>query len=116
MTSAQRRTKSGSSATRAMKRSVSGVSRVTLGSGLTLSSAQQGDAVDPALVLLPGPTDSWRSYQPILDRLPGETYAVSVSQRGHGDSDKPQSGYRVEDFAEDVVPLLDARGIERAIL
>lgn len=89
---------------------------LTLASGLTLSYAYQGDAADPAVVLLPGPTDSWRSYQPVLDRLPRETHAISVSQRGHGDSDKPNSGYRVEDFAADVVPLLDACGIERAVL
>jgi pimeloyl-ACP methyl ester carboxylesterase len=92
------------------------VPAVTLASGLTLSYAQQGEAADPAVVLLPGPTDSWRSYQPVLDRLPRETYTVAVSQRGHGDSDKPESGYRVEDFAADVVPLLDACGIERAVL
>ena len=32
--------------------------------------------------------------------------AIAVSQRGHGDSDKPLAGYRVEDFAADcaVVP------------
>jgi pimeloyl-ACP methyl ester carboxylesterase len=39
-----------------------------------------------------------------------------VSQRGHGESDKPATGYGVEDFAADVVPLLDAFGIERAVL
>jgi len=39
---------------------------------------------------------------------------VSVSQRGHGDSDKPDGGYRVEDFAADVVSVLDACAIERA--
>lgn len=89
---------------------------VTLASGLRLSYAHQGGAADPAVVLLPGPTDSWRSYQPVLERLPGETHAIAVSQRGHGDSDKPNSGYRVEDFAADVVPLLDACGIERAVL
>lgn len=89
---------------------------VTLASGLTLSYADQGAAADPALVLLPGPTDSWRSYQPVLDRLPRELRAVSVSQRGHGDSDKPDIGYRVEDFAADVVPLLDVCEIERAVL
>ena len=89
---------------------------VTLASGLRLSYADQGAAADPALVLLPGPTDSWRSYQPVLDRLPRELRTVSVSQRGHGDSDKPDDGYRVEDFAADVAPLLDACGIERAVL
>jgi pimeloyl-ACP methyl ester carboxylesterase len=92
------------------------VSSVTLASGLTLSYARQGDAVDPPVLLLPGPTDSWRSFQPVLDRLPRETHAVSVSQRGHGESDKPDTGYRVEDFAADVVLLLDALGIEQAVL
>ena len=89
---------------------------VTLATGLTLSYADQGRAADPATVLLPGPTDSWRSYRPVLDRLPDETHAVAVSLRGHGDSDKPDDGYRVEDFAADVVALLDALGIERAVL
>jgi pimeloyl-ACP methyl ester carboxylesterase len=81
-----------------------------------LSFARRGNAVDPPALLLPGPTDSWRSYQPVLERLPPETHAIAVSQRGHGDSDRPQSGYRVEDFAVDVVLLLDALGIERAVL
>lgn len=89
---------------------------VRLASGLTLSCARQGRVGDPTVVLLPGPTDSWRSYQTVLDRLPREIYAISVSQRGHGDSDKPSSGYRVEDFAADVVSLLDAHGIERAVV
>jgi non-heme chloroperoxidase len=89
---------------------------VTLASGLTLSYAHQGDAFGPVVLLLPGPTDSWRSYQPVLEHLPREIRAVSVSQRGHGESDKPETGYAVEDFAGDVVPLLDALGIERAVL
>lgn len=95
---------------------VATVSSVNLQSGLTLSYAQQGDAQDVALVLLPGPTDSWRSYLPVLDRLPPSMYTVAVSLRGHGDSDKPETGYGVEDYAVDVVPLLDALGIERAVL
>lgn len=91
-------------------------SSVTLASGLTLSCAEQGGPSDPALVLLPGPTDSWRSYEPVLARVPPSTRTVAVSQRGHGDSDKPATGYRVEDFAADVGPLLDALGIHRAVL
>ena len=87
-----------------------------LASGLTLSYAKQGDPSGPALVFLPGPTDSWRSYEPVLAQLPSSIRAIAVSQRGHGDSDKPARGYRVEDFAADVVPFLDALGIERAVL
>lgn len=91
------------------------MSTVSLASGLTLSYTRQGEASDPA-VLLPGPTDSWRSYQSVLDLLPHEIRAVSASQRGHGDSDKPETGYAVADFASDVVLLLDALAIERAVL
>lgn len=92
------------------------VSTVTLASGLTLSYAATGDRSGPAVLLLPGPTDSWRSYQPVLDQLPSSIRAVAVSQRGHGDSDKPATGYRVEDFAADVAPVLDGLGLERAVL
>lgn len=92
------------------------ISTVTLGSGIALSYAAQGDESGPAMVLLPGPTDSWRSYEPVLDQLPLSIRAIAVSQRGHGDSDKPAVGYRVEDFAADVVPFLDGVGIDRAVL
>ena len=89
---------------------------VTLESGLTLSYAEQGMESGPAVVLLPGPTDSWRSYEPVLDVLPHWIRAIAVSMRGHGDSDKPDSGYRVEDFARDVVEFLNVLEIDRAVL
>ncbi|HTN79184.1 MAG TPA: alpha/beta hydrolase [Acidimicrobiales bacterium] len=89
---------------------------VAIGSGLTLSYAAQGDPSRTAVVFLPGPTDSWRSYAPVLDQLPSSMRAIAVSQRGHGDSDKPPNGYGVADFASDVVPLLDALGIDEAVL
>jgi non-heme chloroperoxidase len=92
------------------------VSTVTIKDRLSLSTAIQGDVSGPTLVLLPGPTDSWRSYQTVLERLSLSIRTIAVSQRGHGDSDKPATGYRVEDFASDVVPLLDALGVERAVL
>jgi len=82
---------------------------VTLTSGLRLSYAERGAASEPAVVLLPGPTDAWRSYEPVLDRLPRGTRAIAISARGHGDSDKPDGGYAVADFAGDVVEALAAR-------
>jgi non-heme chloroperoxidase len=89
---------------------------VTLASGLALSYAGGGDERGPVVLLLPGPTDSWRSYQHLFDLLPPDIRVIAVSQRGHGRSHKPPTGYRVEDFASDVVPLLDALGVQRAVL
>jgi pimeloyl-ACP methyl ester carboxylesterase len=92
------------------------MSVIELETGLTLSGIDQGDRSDTAILFLPGPTDSCHSYRPTLDRMPESIRCVAVSQRGHGDSDKPESGYRVEDFAGDVPLLLDALQIRRAIL
>ena len=89
---------------------------VTLPSGVTLSYAESGAASAPTVVLLPGPTDSWRSYELVLDRLPASIHAIAVSPRGHGDSDKPVSGYRVKDFTADVVTALDALGLDHVFL
>jgi non-heme chloroperoxidase len=89
---------------------------ITLGNGVTLSYAPCGDPSGSAVVLLPGPTDSWRSYERVLTHLPPTVRAIAVSLRGHGDSDKPAVGYRVEDFAADVVLLLDGLDIERAVV
>ena len=89
---------------------------VILNSGLRLSYAEHGTGSGPAVLLLPGPTDSWRSYESMLDRLPQWIRAIAVSQRGHGDSDKPDGGYGIGDFAGDVVEVLDALEIDQAVV
>jgi pimeloyl-ACP methyl ester carboxylesterase len=92
------------------------VSTVRLDSGLTLSFRSQGETGAPAVVFLPGPTDSWRSYRGVLDATPSDLHAVAMSLRGHGDSDKPTAGFTIEDLSSDVVPFLDALGLDRATL
>jgi non-heme chloroperoxidase len=83
---------------------------------VVLSCVEHGDPDGAPVVLVPGPTDSACSYEGVLEHLPGSIRAIAVSPRGHGDSDKPPSGYGIRDFASDVLALLDALGIERAVL
>ena len=89
---------------------------VTLDSGLSLSFWSQGDIDAPTVVFIPGPTDSWCSYQSVVDTLPADLRVVAVSLHGHGDSSKPTSGYSIEDLSSDVIPLLDALEIPQATL
>jgi non-heme chloroperoxidase len=89
---------------------------VELDGGMALSYCERGSATGPAVVLLPGPTDSWRSYESVLRAIPDDRRVVAVSLRGHGDSSKPVSGYRIEDLASDVLPMLDVLGIDRSVL
>lgn len=97
-------------------RSVAHPLDVELPSGLVLSYAEQGPASGSAVVLLHGPTDSWRSYEPVLRRLPPWLHVVAVSQRGHGDSDKPDGAFDVRVLAADVVELMGALGLDRGVL
>jgi len=87
-----------------------------LGSGPRVHYAEQGDPGGAPIIFLPAYTDSWFSYSRVLPLLPGRYHAYALDQRGHGDSERPECCYTVEDFAGDVVAFLDAVGAERASL
>ena len=87
-----------------------------LGGGPRVHYAEQGDPGGAPIIFLPAYTDSWFSYSRVLPLLPGHYHAYALDQRGHGDSERPECCYTVEDFAADVVAFLDAVGIERASL
>jgi non-heme chloroperoxidase len=87
-----------------------------LASGPRVHYAEQGDPGGEPIVFLPAYTDSWFSYSRVLPLLPVRYHAYALDQRGHGDSERPDCCYTVEDFAGDVVAFLDAVGIGRASL
>lgn len=84
--------------------------------GLRLPYVEQGDPDGVPVVLLHGYSDSWNSYELLLARLPASVRAYALTQRGHGDADRPLTGYRPEDHANDVRGFLDAMGHEAAVI
>ena len=89
-------------------------SRVRLSTGVELQVVQRGPPDGEPVLFLHGFTDSWFSFSRMLDRLPSRVRAIVPTQRGHGDSGKPDCCYRVADFASDAVALLDALRIDGA--
>lgn len=87
-----------------------------LANGLRLSYAEQGANRGMPLILLHGIADSWRIFETLLAELPENIHAYALSQRGHGDSDRPATGYRTRDFVEDLRLLMDALQIPKAII
>lgn len=87
-----------------------------LATGLTLPYVEQGTATGVPVVLLHAYADSWRSFERVLAHLPESLRAFAVSQRGHGDADRPATGYRVDDFAADLGDFMDAVGLPAAVL
>jgi non-heme chloroperoxidase len=87
-----------------------------LATGVTLPYAEQGGPSGIPLLLLHGYADSWRFFEPLLGYLPASIHAYAVTQRGHGDADRPPEGYRPEDFAADAVAFMDAVGLDAAVV
>ena len=87
-----------------------------LASGIALDYVERGDPSGLPLLLLHGYTDSWRSFQPLLAALPQGLRAIALSQRGHGDSDKPRGRYDASVFAADLADFMDRLGIEAAVI
>ena len=89
---------------------------VQLASGVTLSYVEQGDDSGVPVVMLHGITDSWRSFGSLMPQLPTSLRLFAISQRGHGDSARPEAGYSARDFAADVAAFMDAMKIRRAVI
>jgi non-heme chloroperoxidase len=89
---------------------------VHLSTGPRLHYAERGDPTGEAIIFLHGYTDSWFSFSRVLPLLSPEYQAFALTERGHGDSDKPECCYTLEDFAADVDAIMDALSIEEATL
>lgn len=87
-----------------------------LATGVQLRYAVQGDPEGTPVILLHGYSDSWFSFTPILPLLPAEHRVYALDQRGHGGSDKPESGYHLADLAADVLAFMDSKRISRAVV
>lgn len=88
--------------------------RIRLATGVEIHVAEAGPADGQPVLLLHGYTDSWYSWARVIEHLPAGVRAIMPTQRGHGDSERPECCYRLADLAADVVALLDALGIDRA--
>ena len=62
----------------------------------------------PAAVMLHATGFLARLWEPIAEELCGRYHVYAYDSRGHGDSDKPASGYSWDHFAADLRGFLDA--------
>ena len=92
------------------------VKALQLPSGVTLEYAEQGDPAGVPVILLHGMTDSWRSFAPVLPHLPRSLRVFTLTQRGHGDADRPAAGYRTREFATDVAAFMDTLRLGPAVV
>jgi N-formylmaleamate deformylase len=70
----------------------------------------------PPLVLLHGLTGSGACWNPLARALEVEYDVVMPDARGHGNSSTPLNGYRYDDYANDVVGLIQWLGLAAPVL
>lgn len=67
-------------------------------------------------IMLHGFTDSCKAFSRVMTWMPSSVCAIAVSQRGHGDSDRPEDGYSPSDFAADIAALMDRLDLPEAVI
>jgi len=90
--------------------------KIPISTGTSRHYAEHGDAGGEAIVFLHGWPDSWFSFSSVAEGLPRQHRAFLVDQRGFGESDRPEHGFTIGDFAADVAAFLDAVSVERATI
>jgi non-heme chloroperoxidase len=89
---------------------------VELPNQVKLQYVEQGNSSDISLILLHGYADSWRTFEPMLTHLPDSIRTFALTQRGHGESSRPENGYRTNDFTSDLLSFMDTLNIDDAVI
>lgn len=93
-----------------------GVSHTVSTRRLQLHTLQWGRADAPAVLCLHGTSMQASAWSALGTALAPDWRVIAVDLRGHGQSEQPASGYALDDYADDVLALLDALDLERAAL
>ena len=83
---------------------------------MTHLASRRWDGAGTPIVAVHGLSSHALFYVGVAERLSGRRALLAVDLRGRGDSDKPAEGYGMAVHADDVVGVLDAAGIERAMV
>lgn len=71
---------------------------------ISLNVRETGDG--PLMLFFHGITSNSAVFTPLMARLSDRFTTIAVDQRGHGLSDKPETGYEANDYAEDIAALI----------
>src|SRR5580765_5013389 len=74
---------------------------------IEMGYATVGDASLPALLLVPGQTESWWGYQAAMPRLAEHFQAYAVDLRGQGRSTRTPGRYTLDNMGNDLVRFID---------
>src|SRR6476646_9377125 len=74
---------------------------------IEMNYATVGDAGSPALLLIPGQTESWWGYEAAMPRLAEHFEVFAVDLRGQGRSTRTPGRYTLDNMGNDLVRFID---------
>ena len=89
---------------------------IKLANSISLEYVEQGPATGVPVIFLHGLSDSWHSFETVLANLPASVHAFAISQRGHGDSERPLEGYTPRNFAADIAAFIKKKNLQSAFI
>lgn len=92
------------------------IKRIALKTGVELEYAEQGNAGGVPVIFLHGVTDSWHSFETTLPHLPPSVHAFAISQRGHGNSERPEDVYTPVLFAADLAAFIEQKDLGAVVI
>jgi pimeloyl-ACP methyl ester carboxylesterase len=92
------------------------VRRIRLDTGVTLAYTTTGPKSATPVLLLHAWAETRLSFDRLIPLLPEGVHAIAIDQRGHGDAERPETGYSLDGLARDVEAFLDALGISSAVM
>lgn len=92
------------------------MAEITLLNGITLAYDDEGAKDSRSLMLIHGISMSRRYFHKQLEPLSARHRVIAVDLRGHGESEKVESGHTVPQYARDVNQFIEALGLDRPVL
>lgn len=90
-------------------------SKFTEVQGIKLHYLEWGETGKPDLLLVHGWTSFAPSWNGVAEHFQDRYHIVAPDLRGHGQSDKPETGYRLRDFAEDIQQLIKNLNLKKPV-
>ena len=87
---------------------------VTTNDGVRLHYVESGSGAP--LVMIPGWSQTAAQFEAQIEGLSASRRVIAFDMRGHGESDKPENGYKIQRLAMDLRNAIEALGLERVSL
>ena len=88
-------------------------SRYAKVNGIRLHYREWGEPDAPGVLLVHGWSTTGLVWYDVAEALSDSYHVIAPDNRGNGESDVPESGYLISDYAEDIRKLIHALGLQR---